>query len=266
MGWFAWLKSNSSNKDKDSGDTQQSGNGDTAFTDSMRISGPFTSDNLSLFLIHNEDMAVLQNFMTLEEALEQKKVVVKETSNVQQLLISNVGEELVFIQSGDIVMGGKQDRALQYDMLLTPKSGFLPINSFCVEQGRWRKRGKEDASHFNNSSHHLSSKRLKMAAKYDNDQAEVWRQVEYHSSSHASNLQVPLTVIQNPESPSSLPLMMEHETVQDSINKYINELAEAANKESDVVGYAFAINGKIKSIRKCYACSELFKRMWSEAA
>ena len=50
------------------------------------------------------------------------------------------------MQSGDIVKGGQQDRVLTVSLMLPPKSGRIPIASFCVEQGRWPARGKEDVT------------------------------------------------------------------------------------------------------------------------
>ena len=57
----------------------------------------------------------------------------------------------VFIQAGDIVKGGKQDRVLTVSFLLPPNSGRVPIASFCVEQGRWSARGKEDHARFSSA-------------------------------------------------------------------------------------------------------------------
>ena len=58
----------------------------------------------------------------------------------------------MFVQSGDIVKGGQQDRVLTVSLLLPPKSGRIPIASFCVEQGRWAARGKEDVKTFATAS------------------------------------------------------------------------------------------------------------------
>lgn len=71
------------------------------------------------------------------------QVVAKETGNVNQLAIQNNGPVTVFVQSGDIVKGGRQNRTMQYDMTLPPKSDLVLINSFCVEHGRWSNRGTE---------------------------------------------------------------------------------------------------------------------------
>ena len=71
-----------------------------------------------------------------------------ETGNVNSLAIENLGDQAVFVQAGDIVKGGQQDRTLTVSLLLPPKSGRVPIASFCVEHGRWSARGGEDARSF----------------------------------------------------------------------------------------------------------------------
>src|SRR5262249_43880082 len=98
-----------------------------------RLSGPFTHENLTVYLIHGPDQLKGARLLTLDEALEQKKVVVHETKNVGELSVENVGDVPVFLQACDIVKGGQQDRILATDLLLPPRSGKVPIKSFCCE-------------------------------------------------------------------------------------------------------------------------------------
>ena len=156
-----------------------------------KVSGPYNHENLSIFLIHGKDSNRGKTFLTLQEALEQKKVVVHETSQVNELAIENVSPEEIYIQSGDIVKGGMQDRVLTYDFIVPAKSGKIPISAFCVEHGRWRQRGQEKASAFGTSSDQLSTKDLKLAAKYRNNQSEVWKKVAVAQGKLSAGLAVP---------------------------------------------------------------------------
>src|SRR5687767_9162138 len=99
-----------------------------------KVTGPFTHENLTLYLIHGPD-GITGDYLTLEEAMRDKKVVVRETGNVSELAVENISNSPVYIQSGDIVKGGKQDRTLANDLVLAPKSKKVPIASFCVEHG-----------------------------------------------------------------------------------------------------------------------------------
>src|SRR6476660_1621336 len=102
---------------------------------SYRLSAPVAHENLTIFFLHGKDQLANKNILTLDEALKQKKVIVHETKNVNQLSIENVSTDEVFVQAGDIVKGGQQDRIIALDMLVPPKSGKIPVGSFCVEQG-----------------------------------------------------------------------------------------------------------------------------------
>ena len=127
------------------------------------LAGPYNHDNLSVFLILGPDKLPGRNFLTLQEALDQKKVVVYETKDVNELAIQNLSNQDVYVQSGDIVKGGQQDRMMAVDLIVPGKSGKLPIAAFCVESGRWTKRGSEGAATFASSSDAVATKDLKLA-------------------------------------------------------------------------------------------------------
>src|SRR5215467_12522593 len=142
-----------------------------------RLSGPYTYQNLSIFLVHGNDLLPGKNFLTLQEALAQKKVRVYETKAVNELSIQNLSNQDVYVQSGDIVRGGDQDRMISIDFIVPPKSGRMPIAAFCVESGRWSKRGNEESAGFSSSDNMVAMKELKLAAKVDNSQQAVWQNV-----------------------------------------------------------------------------------------
>jgi ARG/rhodanese/phosphatase superfamily protein len=142
------------------------------------VSGPYSHKNLTVFLLHGADQRQDKTPLTLQEAMERKMVVVHETGDVNNLAIENVSDEDVYVQSGDIVKGGQQDRVLALDLIAPPKSGRIQIASFCVEQGRWSGRGGEAVAAFGSAGKALSSKELKIAAKYSASQEEVWDKVE----------------------------------------------------------------------------------------
>ena len=221
-----------------------------------RIEGPFTHDNLSVFLMHGKDNG--KSFVTLQEALDQKKVVVHETGSVNELSIENVSGEEVYVQSGDIVKGGQQDRMLVVDLIVPPHSGKIPIAAFCVEHGRWSQRGGEAVRVFSTSNDSIATKELKLAAKAEGSQTEVWRQVGAAQAKLSENVRTP---VNSDASPSSFQLAIENKEVQKSTDGYIKALSRIIDGKSDVIGYAFAINGKINSA-DVYASHALFKRLW----
>src|SRR5262245_23196139 len=130
--------------------------------DALRISGPAIHENLAVYFIHGKSVPGPAP-LTLREALDAGKVVVHETGNVNMLSIENSGTEEVFVQAGDIVKGGQQDRVLTVSFLVPPQSGRLDIGAYCVERGRWSARGKEDAKRFASSNSALPSRDAKIA-------------------------------------------------------------------------------------------------------
>jgi hypothetical protein len=123
-----------------------------------RLSGPYTHKNLTIFLIHGNSGDSRKGFLTLQEALEQKKVRVYETKDVNELAIENLSSEDIYVQAGDIVKGGQQDRMLGVDLIVPPRSGKIPIAAFCVEQGRWSRRGNEQVAVFGSSADVVATK------------------------------------------------------------------------------------------------------------
>jgi len=222
-----------------------------------RISGPNTYENLSIFLIHGPGHAS-RKLITLQEALAEHKVIVYETQSVNELAIANISEEDVFISSGDIVKGGQQDRTLRDDFILPTKSGKVSIGAFCVEHGRWTRRGQEPVAVFNGSNDMVATKAMKMAVRAAGSQSEVWSQVAQAQDklSSATNARA-----QSAASPTSFQMTLETDAVQRSTESYIHALSRLIDGQPDVVGYAFAVNGRMNSA-EVYASHDLFVRLW----
>jgi hypothetical protein len=112
------------------------------------ISPPTTVRNLTAWFISVPPGEEIPNYTVLEEAMKNQPELLHETGNVNELLIENPGDKDLFIQAGDIVKGGRQDRTLGADFIVPAKSGKVPIPVFCVEAARWHKRRSESDKHF----------------------------------------------------------------------------------------------------------------------
>jgi hypothetical protein len=290
----------------------------TAPVTDYAVSGPYTHKNLTIYLLHGSGQSQGRAPLTLQEAMKRKLVVVRETGDVNRLTIQNRSNQDVFVQAGDIVKGGQQDRVLALDLIVPPKSGRIPIDAFCVEQGRWSRRGDEAVAAFSASENALASKELKIAAKARRSQGEVWANVGKAQEKLATNLFVapsatPATArpgrggrpasgggsgpgatqaalsMSGPEdvfpseglnrnasggrtlaerprlasrvSPSSLQLTLENKLVKDTANDYVKDLSSIINGKRDVIGFVFAINGKLNSA-DVYSSNALFAKLW----
>jgi len=223
-----------------------------------KITGPFTSGNLSIFLLHGPDKLKGKTYLTLAEAMDQKKVVVHETGNVNELSIENTGDDDCYIQSGDIVKGGQQDRTIQQDFILSKHSGKVPINAFCVEHGRWTGRPNESAQTFDSSHQMLAGKEIKLAARAEGDQSKVWSEVAANQKKLSDNVGAPVA---SAASPSSFQLTLESPRLKENTDQMIKELGSEIEGQDDTIGYAFAINGKINSV-EIYGSHALFVKLW----
>lgn len=222
-----------------------------------RFSGPYTHGNLTVFLVHGKDLTN-KTFLTLQEALAQKKVRVYETKDVNELAIRNFSNQDVYVQAGDIVRGGEQDRMISVDFIVPPKSGRMPIAAFCVESGRWNKRGNEEAGFFTSSENSAALKDLKLAAKRENSQQAVWKNVSLAQEKLTRNISASVV---DAASPSSFELSVETSKVKETTEAYIKALSEIVQSKSDVIGYVFAINGHVNSA-DVYASRALFLKLW----
>lgn len=221
-----------------------------------KLSGPYTHGNLDVFLVHGPDALAGQTFLTLHEGLQQKRASVHETG-LASLTIENRSEEPLFIQSGDIVKGGTQDRTIQYDQLVPAHSGRVPLASFCVEQGRSGPRGFEATAFFSGAAEQLPGKSLRLANLYRHSQWEIWQGVSRLQANLSRNLG---DSVQSTESASSLQLTLEHQRLHQAIENYLQELLPALNGKEDAIGLAVAVNGQIQHA-DVYASAALFRKL-----
>ncbi len=200
--------------------------------------------------------------------------------NVDELIVENISPKYdVFIQSGDIVKGGKQDRVLAISIIVPRNSGKISIEAFCVESNRWEGRGNESRKEFSSSEERVVSKELKVATNGAvtvngarssgtgsgngvgagrGSQSEVWNEVAKAQKNISANITVDVTVN---SSASSLQLSLENKKLAKAREEFAKKFSGLTKGKSDVIGYAFAINGKINSA-DIYVSNHLFDKLW----
>ena len=247
------------------------GNATAEPADDYRLSGPAVHGNLAIYFVHGQSRGGPIP-LTLAEALANKTIEVREIGQVNEVQVENTGGDEIFIQSGDIVKGGQQDRVLSVSLLLQPHSGPLKIASFCVEQGRWTARGGEDVAKFSSANTSLPSRAAKVemagsaspqidgadAATVSQRQREIWQRVTEIQGKLTSNLGAPVAA---PPSRTSLQLALENGGLERAQAEYVKALQPLGEKDDDIVGYVFAINGKLNSA-DIYPSNGLFRKMW----
>jgi len=274
---------------------------------SYTISGPYTHENLTCFLVHGRD-TTSEEYVTLAEGLESGAVVLTEKggdvvaqvaevpaadepagdepaqsqaeirssglrigdvpqtnavsqvgsgATVNELLIENTGNQAVYLQAGDVVKGGNQDRTIGQDIVLGPKSGKVPVSAFCVESGRWSTRSGQGLG-FLASSYCVNTKGLKLAVMLDADQGKVWEEVAKAQTLLKYSVGEELA---DAASPTSLQLTLENDKLTTRVDEYGAALEAIVARHDDAIGYAFAVNGELNSA-DVYASNALFKKLW----
>ncbi|MBK8846682.1 MAG: hypothetical protein IPO27_09155 [Bacteroidetes bacterium] len=216
--------------------------------------------NLSMFALISNTELDAKKYITLQEAIKKGMAIVHETEDVNNLSITNKSNSFLFVNAGDIVKGGKQDRTLATDLIIGPNQQRVKLASFCVEHGRWSNRAGEVTTHFNASEKSLSSNELKIAAKRQRNQSQVWEKVSVQQNKLTDNISK-ITgakgyIASDEASRSSLQLTLENSVVDSLLSDYKKYLQHAL-KQDGVNGVAFFINGKFYAL-DIYNNAQLF--------
>jgi hypothetical protein len=154
-----------------------------------RLGDPVTYENLTVFPILAAKTADTSGFATLDEALGSGDAAISESggdairrsrdgrpypipvqsgASVNQLVLINRGSKPLILLAGELVSGGKQDRIISKDRIVLPGAEPLPLDVFCVEQGRWSSGAQFSAA---NLMVHPS---VREGAVADKQQNKVW--------------------------------------------------------------------------------------------
>jgi hypothetical protein len=120
-----------------------------------RIGSPVGFDNLMVFPVLSDRAASADDFITLDEGLRSRKVVITElgadgrshrlrsqrrvddNAEVNRLAVTNNSGKKLILIAGEMIIGGKQDRIVGHDCIIEATAKPVPIDVFCVEHGRW---------------------------------------------------------------------------------------------------------------------------------
>ncbi|MFZ5449629.1 MAG: ARPP-1 family domain-containing protein [Thermodesulfobacteriota bacterium] len=106
-----------------------------------------THQNMAVFPVFAETSAS-SRYLSLDEALEGRFIEITEVSeagDVPNLKVKNKAEIAILILAGEELVGAKQNRIVNATFLIGGgRVVNIPVS--CVEQGRWRYRGKEFGS------------------------------------------------------------------------------------------------------------------------
>ena len=220
------------------------------------IQGPFTHQDLTVFLLcsNRQDES---DFLTLDEGLKGGQVTIteQEQERVGALRIENQSDRPLYLQEGERLVGGKQDRTIISSLVIPPRSGKTSVPTFCVEHNRWVEgtRGKEFGFSVNPA---LAPKGVRCAAKVEGSQDRVWGCVAAQKVSAHTKYQCPNTN-------SSVNEMLDAPQMQTISEEYATALGQALDRaeNNDAVGMAIVFNGQIEEVN-LYPNRALFRKLF----
>jgi len=143
--------------------------------------------NLKLIPVRSKGPGSLP-IMSLSQAIRNGSVIVSERGtasieNVHWLRINNNSKIPLFISSGEMVIGGRQDRIISKDTVLVPTGGDQYVPAMCVEEGRWSEKEKKfQHGGFINPS-------LRKVVDQSKNQLLIWKEI--YNQLEASSLRSP---------------------------------------------------------------------------
>jgi hypothetical protein len=124
---------------------------------SVQYDSPWTYKKLQLIPVRfkgpgqgsgsQKNIAFDNGVISFSDAVKRNKIVVKETSagggpDVSTLVVRNRSKENILLLSGEMVQGGKQDRAFGKTTIIPAGRRKNYVSVFCVEKGRWDDKAK----------------------------------------------------------------------------------------------------------------------------
>jgi len=243
-----------------------------------QVMPPVSYKNLTLFPVRANDEGPTDAYITLDEGIKSGTVIITEKgspgiirrplerganpsarqSTINQAQVQSIGQDgavnrLVLINksgkkllllAGEVIVGGKQDRIVEKDMIVPPYSDPIDINVFCVEHGRWQRKTESFAS-----LGAISHPKLRAAAQDRKDQSAVWSEVgkknaELGTANRTDTYQE----------------VYRSKSVDDRMQPYIDALQRELPGKG-IVGVVVAKNGE-PVWADLFASSSLFSRYW----
>ncbi len=173
---------------------------------------------------------------------------------MNELEIENRSDRPLFIQEGDRLRGGKQDRTVHTSLVVPPRSGRMPIPTFCIEHDRWRPRTGQGGEFGATVNLALAQKSVRYAAKVDGDQGKVWHEVAREKKEMQDSLSAA-------NATSSLNETIDSPEVTKVTEATTAALGSVLATHPDAVGVAIAVNGKLEEI-DLYPGNSLLRKLY----
>jgi hypothetical protein len=208
--------------------------------------------------------------------------VLRDSAEVNRLVLINNSKRPLLLLAGEIVTGGKQDRVIGKDRIVPAESDPVDLSVFCVEPGRW----VATSEHFGASGVTYGSgigagsggfpgtlmaqPSVRAKAMGDKDQDQVWAEVRKQQQSMTVELAgAAASPVSADElrSTSSYARVMENKEVKEKVDEVAKPIEQNYQslikqlRDRNAVGVVVAVNGHI-IWADVFASTELLERYW----
>lgn len=119
---------------------------------------------------------IVPEYISLAKAIETGQVTVSErgttsVENVHWLRINNRSKKALLVSSGELILGGRQDRMVMHDTILPYSGADQYVQVMCVEEDRWSEKEKK-FNYFN-----YANPRLRKVLDQTHNQVKLWREI-----------------------------------------------------------------------------------------
>ena len=232
----------------------RAGADEVALDDDTLVGAPATYKNLTFYPLVARTAPVgpaLGQYLVLDEGLKSGAVQVLEKGEgeVNRLTLKNRAQKPLFVMSGEVVIGGKQDRIIGKDSIIgAGETVDVPV--YCVEHGRWTESG--DGRRFRSAGSMADTQVRKQAAIKDS-QSDVWREVAAKNGKRGLENQT-----------GTYRQVATGGDVAKAIQPYSEKL-DPALAAPLVVGMVVALNGRVVGVEQ-FAAPALFAKLRGKLA
>jgi hypothetical protein len=264
------------------------------------VLAPVSYKNLTLFPVRGRDLAGSADYITLDEGIKNGTVIISEKgagrravrrpirrvrngrvvqqnvsmgddgASVNELALTNRSGKKLMLLSGEVIVGGQQDRIVEEDRIIPPVSVPVSLSVFCVEHGRWSHRASAPGAGSAGGARHeqvishpvvasapenfsslgaISHPKLRAAAQDKKEQGEVWKEVSANNAKLGTS-----------NTTDTYQEVYASKKVSGEMDDYIKALGKELIQPG-VVGVVVARNGELVWV-DAFASASLFARYW----
>lgn len=214
---------------------------------SLRVGAPTTIEKLTVYPLYASSQALPYLPLTIDDAFKRKLMTVSEqgSASVPTIKVVKHTTERIFIMTGELFAGAKQDRISKHDVLLSAQTGVYKLPVYCVEAGRWR-----GTTHRFGTANLMGSTRVRRTVAKKMGQSQVWSRVR------AKNVQVGAQTTTQ----TLLASYASHAYKQNG-PRYLKQLANFAAANPGSRGVVAVIDGHLVSA-DLFGHRALFVKLW----